>query len=330
MARGVNNSGKFIISLDYELFWGVRDVSTKETYGQAILNVDSALRKMMQLFELYNIRVTMATVGFLFHREAKELLANIPEILPDYNNSDLSPYPDLEQELSDQNAPYYFNWELTKLLKDSPNVEMASHTYSHYYCLESRNDQAAFNADIAMAVKVANNNRVALRSMVFPRNQYSEEHIHNLKKFGFTSYRGNPKHWIYKSVPGNEQFFTRRILRLLDAYFNITGHHCHSMSKNETSTPVNIPASRFLRPYSKVLAFFEALKIARIKKSMSYAAKNNKLFHLWWHPHNFGINTDENLKGLQKILDHYKKLNDQYDFESITMEELSDKIVKSQ
>jgi hypothetical protein len=59
---------------------------------------------------------------------------------------------------------------------------------------------------------------------------------------------------------------------------------------------------------------------------MTYAAKNNLVYHLWWHPHNFGVNLDQNIIMLNKILLHYKNLNKKYNFESITMSDLSNKL----
>ena len=56
---------------------------------------------------------------------------------------------------------------------------------------------------------------------------------------------------------------------------------------------------------------------------MTYAAKNKLVYHLWWHPHNFGRNCKENMILLKKILDHYNYLNNKYCFQSITMSELS-------
>jgi hypothetical protein len=64
--------------------------------------------------------------------------------------------------------------------------------------------------------------------------------------------------------------------------------------------------------------------LRRIKKAMTHAAKNKLMFHLWWHPHNFGINQDENFAFLQKILEHYKVLNLKYQFHSLNMIELAD------
>ena len=52
---------------------------------------------------------------------------------------------------------------------------------------------------------------------------------------------------------------------------------------------------------------------------MTYAATHGRIYHLWWHPHNFGVNTDENLTFLRSILDHYQRLEQQAGFSSLTM-----------
>lgn len=81
-------------------------------------------------------------------------------------------------------------------------------------------------------------------------------------------------------------------------------------------------SSMFLRPYSQKLNLLEKLKINRIKNAMTQAAKENKNFHLWWHPHNFGINQTQNLQNLHNILLHYKYLNERYGMKSLNMREL--------
>ena len=55
---------------------------------------------------------------------------------------------------------------------------------------------------------------------------------------------------------------------------------------------------------------------------MEQAAINNEIYHLWWHPHNFGNNPENNLQDLVYILEVYKKLNLKYNFSSVTMAEL--------
>jgi len=60
---------------------------------------------------------------------------------------------------------------------------------------------------------------------------------------------------------------------------------------------------------------------------MTFAAENHLLFHLWWHPHNFGANTDLNLDFLRAILEHYKKLEHEFDFHSASMAEVATSVL---
>ena len=85
---------------------------------------------------------------------------------------------------------------------------------------------------------------------------------------------------------------------------------------------VNIPASLFLRPYNKNFKTLELKKINRIKKGMLDAAINQKVFHLWWHPHNFGQNLNQNLNNLEQILIHYTQLRNKYNMSSTSMKNL--------
>ncbi|HNU14086.1 MAG TPA: hypothetical protein PKI55_06455, partial [Chitinophagaceae bacterium] len=120
----------------------------------------------------------------------------------------------------------------------------------------------------------------------------------------------------------------RRTFRFADAYINLTGHHCHTKEYVLSSSLVNIAASRFLRPFSPKLAILDGLRLRRIKRAMLHAAKHKELFHLWWHPHNFGVNLQQNINFLEKILQYYQQLQRDYQFSSITMSGLTDEISK--
>ncbi len=321
-------NGSFIISLDYELMWGVRDKRTIENYGDAIKGVKNSTKLTLALFRKYKVKATYATVGFLFHENKQELLNFIPEIKPSYKDSNLSPYTDIqnflgENELSD---PYYFGYDLVKEIRDEGQHELATHTYCHYYCLEPDQTPEQFEIDLHKAINIAEKKGVEIKSIVFPRNQYNNEYIDICKKNGIISYRGNEFHFIYKSGSGDKQTPLRRMLRLIDAYINISGYHCYKYSFIKKEFPYNIPSSRFLRSYNKKLSYLESFKLKRIKSAMTHAAKNNLVYHLWWHPHNFGRNTQENIKMLDSILKHYSFLNEKYGFESITMQGLSEKL----
>ncbi|MCB0486437.1 MAG: polysaccharide deacetylase family protein [Flavobacteriaceae bacterium] len=323
------NYGSFVISLDFELMWGVRDKRTIENYGDALIGVKTAIIRMLESFKKHEVSVTFATVGFLFHKNREELLINLPDIKVNYTDKNLSPYTEISNYLgkNENDDPYYFGYSLLQLIKESDLHEVSTHTYCHYYCLEPGQTLDMFEADLAKAVEVANREGVQIKSIVFPRNQYSSEYIEICKKYGLTCYRGNEDHFIYKSTNGNEQTAFRRALRLIDGYFNITGYHCYQYSSIVKTYPHNIPASRFLRPYNKKLKFLENQKLRRITQAMTYAAKNNRVYHLWWHPHNFGRNTEENIIMMEKILEHYQFLKLKYQFQSTTIKDLSKHLI---
>src|SRR6476659_9972443 len=84
--------GKFVISLDFELLWGVRDKVGIQQYGQHIKGVHKAIPRMLEMFRKYGIKATFATVGFLFFENKQELLSNLPKKIPGYTAKSLSPY----------------------------------------------------------------------------------------------------------------------------------------------------------------------------------------------------------------------------------------------
>jgi hypothetical protein len=122
---------------------------------------------------------------------------------------------------------------------------------------------------------------------------------------------------MWRSVDGSGQTRLRRVSRLLDAYLPLTGAnvaapHCQG-------PVIDVPASRFLRPYSAKLRALDALRLSRITGAMTAAAKRGAAFHLWWHPHNFGADTTENVEFLGRIISHYRRLKDSHGMVSQTM-----------
>lgn len=315
----VNEFGSFVISLDFELFWGPRYSRTKEDYGANILGVREVIPKMVELFEEYKIRVTFATVGLLFCKNKKEIEYYTPELKPGYTNKNLSPFEgEYMSSLIETGDPYHSASDVIELLKKSHYIEIGTHTFSHFYCWEQGQNIDEFDADINAAVRIANDNGIVHRSIVFPRNYEKKDYLSVCNKYGITVYRGNPDHFFNKEMKLKD-----RIWRFVDTYINISGMNSYSYSEIKEGSMYNVKASRFLKPYSAKLAFMDWLKIKRIKNEMTSAAKKNKIYHLWWHPHNFGINQKENLKMLEKILSHFMKLSKKYGFKSLAMEDFA-------
>ena len=319
------SNGKFIISLDFELMWGVRDKKTKEQYGDNVLGVHQVIPRLLDTFKKYDIKGTFSIVGFLFFESKIQLNNNLPTAKPAYNDSNLSPYNGYLDTIGDDYIKdlYHYAPKLIELIKDNPEQEIGTHTFSHYYCLEPGQSVNQFKEDLECAINVAKLNGIQLSSLIFPRNQFNTEYLDVCKSLGILCYRGNEHSWIYKAKNGGEESLIRRCIRLADSYINISGHNCYTDEFMRSKSPIDVPSSRFLRPYIQKFSFLDGLRLQRIKSGMSYAAKHNQSYHLWWHPHNFGINQKENFAFLEEILNHYKVLNNKYNFQSCTMTNLA-------
>lgn len=318
-------NGIFVISLDFELFWGVRDKRTVDSYGASLEKVHEIVPKTLALFEEYGIRATFATVGFMFAKEKSELFEFSPKLKPNYLDKNLSPYLDNFELVNNnfQSDLYHNGFELIKQIKKSPGQELASHTFSHFYCQEQGQTITHFEEDIKSAVFIAKSKGVKISSLVFPRNQCAKEYLNVCQKYGIKTYRGNEDVWFHLPESEEKTTFMKKVFRTADCYFNLSGSHTYSLDDIAHNLPYNLPSSRFLRPFRKSIGeILEKLKLSRIKKSMSKAAKNNKIYHLWWHPHNFGANTDENFKTLIEILEHFRQLEQETGFTSHNMEEI--------
>lgn len=320
-------SGTFIVSLDFELFWGMHDVTTLEAYGERIQGVHTAVPRLLELFEQYEIHASWAVVGMLAARSRKELEQLLPEVRPQYTRGQFSSYRHLaagrvgEGEADD---PFHFAPSLVEKIAATPHQEIACHTFSHYYCLEEGADTESFRADL-LAWKQALGERAQLDSIVFPRNQVSDAHLAVCAELGIRAYRGTQWHPWYTSVDTKGQYRPHlRLLRLADSFVNLSGHHTYPLESAHEEALMNLRASRFLRPYSKRLSFLEPLKVARVKAGITHAARTGEVFHLWWHPHNFGADVEENCASLELILQHAHALVEEGYLRSATMQEVSE------
>lgn len=321
------NHGSFIISLDFEMMWGVKDICTPQGYGQTnVKNVREVISRMLDLFERYGAHATFATVGLAMFNNKEQALQNLPQRLPQYNNRNLSPYVDnYIEHIEEAYSELYFTPDIINRLKQASSyIEIATHTFCHYNCWAEGQSLEEFESDIAAAAAVAKLQGVEPpKSIVFPRNNVDADYVSVCGKYGITSYRGNAKRFYSKAQSRIGRLW-QRVARLVDSYVRLTTTSIKYSSLAECGTVLNIPASRFLRPYSKRLSMFEWLKIRRIQRELQYAAKHNELYHLWWHPHNFGDNIEENLKNLEQILKQYSDCNKKYGMQSYTMAEFCD------
>jgi peptidoglycan/xylan/chitin deacetylase (PgdA/CDA1 family) len=323
-AAAQRREGAFVISLDFELYWGVRDQISLSAYRENLLGVRKAIPAILELFTEYDVHATWATVGFLFYRTKQELLAELPTRRPRYSESILDAYAAIPSIGQDEDSdPFHYAPSLIEKIAATPGQEIASHTFSHFYCLEPGPTAEDFRADLMAAKNAAKRFGIQLRSLVFPRNQVRLDYLRICAEAGFIAYRGNQQSWSYDPTAQSGQSLSRRATRLIDSYAPVAADHIQKVSAPFDGTPVNVPSSRFLRPYSPLFKVLEPLRLYRITRGLDLAASTGTLYHLWWHPHNFGANLPQNLRMLRSVLEHFVSLRDRFGMESLSMAEVA-------
>lgn len=312
----------FIVSLDFELFWGMQDGWTLGQYQDHVLGGRRVIPQLLELFQEHGIHATWATVGFMFANGYEQLKQYFPPnaLRPTYENPKLSTYRCFETIGKDEKtAPCFYAPSIIAEIAEATGQEIGSHTFSHYYCREAGQTLEQFEADMKAAKAIAVDHGFSLTSVVLPRNQCEPEYTAILTKLGFSAYRDEENDWIHEKIKIKPLM---RLLRLTDVYLPITGRGGY-IPKVENGI-VNLVGSRMYKPFLKQLAFLEPIKVRRIKKQMLHAAKHGLTFHLWWHPHNVGVRTEFHLSQLKEIFEYYDELKEKYGMRSLNMREAAE------
>ena len=325
--------GALVISLDFELAWGVRDsLGVDGPYRGHLLGAREVVPRLLELFVERGIAATWATVGLLFAEDRDEALAFAPSVRPAYLDRRLDPYPALEGRdpaervgRDERDDPLRFAPSLVRTIAGAPGQELASHTYAHFTALEAGATLEAFEADLraAQAIAAAKFPGTVLRSLVLPRHQLRPDFLPALARTGFHAHRGPEPHRLATPHAGVHDAAWKRAGRLLDAYLPLTGANAAGWPRPDALGLVDVPESRFLRGASRRLAALEPLRVARVARAMTAAARAGRICHVWWHPHNFGADPERNLANLRALLDVFERLRDDTGFASLAMGEVA-------
>lgn len=328
-SHGRKRPGALVISLDFELHWGVRDSAPLDGNERArLLSARRMVPRMLDLFEEFSIHATWATVGLLFARSRTEVEAFKPTRRPKYRDSRLDPYQET-LGTGEADDPFHFAPSLIAEIASRSGQEIACHSFSHYYAMEPGQTGEEFEADLMSAVAIAAHSGHGLRSYVFPRNEVNPEYLSILKRSGILAYRGTEPAKIKQARSFKEQRRPhRRLGRLLDSYLDLCGNQTCPWPRG--GRLISVAASRYLRPCSPVLQPFEAWRHARIEQAMKYAAERGEVFHLWWHPEDFSYHCNENLRFLRSVLRTFDSCRAQHGMVSVGMAEINSYIQSAQ
>lgn len=307
------DTGALVVSLDFELHWGVRDHEPVDgPYRANLLGARTAIPRLLDLFEEYGVSATWAVVGFLFAGSRADLERHRPRVLPRYADRALDPYDEAVGE-GEADDPLHYAPSLVAAIRERPGQEIGTHSYSHYYCAEPGQGREAFADDLRSAVAIAGRAGVELRSIVFPRNQVNPAYAGVLVDAGLHCYRGTGPAALAGAGSG------ARGRRLLDAYLGRDARAVPWESVRQPNGLHDVAASLFLRPWTPRWRRFDRLRRDRVVRGLREAASSGQIFHLWWHPHNFGAHPDQNLAFLREVLEAFAAYRDRGALRSLSM-----------
>jgi peptidoglycan/xylan/chitin deacetylase (PgdA/CDA1 family) len=312
--------GALIVSLDFELYWGVTDLyAPSGPYDANVLGVYQVVPGLLALFQEFGVSATWATVGMVFANSTMDAERYSPLRHPGYTRPSLAGR--LRGPSRGEHEKFYFAPQLVRAIAECPGQEIGTHTFSHYYCLEEGQTIEEFEADLVAAIRISNQSGVRVQSIAFPRNQINPSYLEVLGKHGITAYRGSDFGWM--NSPGSssaQRAWAKRASRLADAYVAISGDN--TFSWGDVSRPdglCNVRGSRYLRPHLPGSRLLERKRLNRIIAGIECAARSGRLFHLWFHPEDFGRHIEENLRNMRLILEAFERNRRAYGLQSLSM-----------
>jgi peptidoglycan/xylan/chitin deacetylase (PgdA/CDA1 family) len=282
---------KVLISLDFEMRWGVHDVygSDIDAYRDNLMRVRDAVPALLKLFDSHDIRATWAPVGALGCASWNEYFERAPEP-PNYEHAHLRIKPEYAD--LDPDGELHFAPELLHAIISAPGQELGTHTFSHLYLREKGITAADVSADLT-----AVSNLYAARfgseplSLVFPRNQPA--FIDVIRACGIRIWRGNPGPWYYETEDSEHNGPVPRALKLIDGI-----NPLRRLAAPQTDDMTR--ASLFLR--LNLPRYLWAAHVARIRSEL-IALKSGEIFHIWFHPDNLGRDMAHRLSRVEEVLE---------------------------
>jgi len=314
--------GIFTISLDFELIWGTLDLyGTEEYFWEACkIERNEVVDRLLELFNEFEIPGTWCTVGHLFLGECESNgNGKHPEIVRpqhDWYKEDWFAYDPCGNEESD---PLFYGKSLIEKIQSNPvKQEIGSHSFSHIIFGDKGCSSESARSDVAECVKAAEQFGIKMKSFVFPRDRVG--HLDILKEFGFTAYRGAIPKWYEQ---GEERGIAKRLAHLWDVVRAAAPPTV--LPEREANGLLNIPGSMIFFPMHGARRYIPmSLRVKRAHKGLDLAAREKRIFHLWFHPTNMAFEIDRMFDGLRAILQHAANLRERGVLETLSMSEITE------
>ncbi len=282
--------GAACISIDLELAWGIWDKPSGEYHRLCAEKERAVVKAMLQVFASREIPATWAIVGRLL------------------DTSGGAPTP------TEFGERIWYAPDLVEAIHNaSPAHDIGSHGFAHIYFGESERDR--IREDLRSARRMHDEHGLRFTSFVFPRNQVA--HLDLLAEAGIKVFRGVDIGWHtvtrrrLGTLPGRAAHLADELLPIPPAVVQ---------PRSRPFGLVELPGSMLLLGRNGLRRLVRP-EIAEMKAKLGLrrAARQGRIFHLWFHPSNFYYETEVQLRLLENILDEACAMRDRAEIEIRTM-----------
>ncbi len=312
-------TGTFVISIDTELAWGTFDHGGHRLWTQEYGQYRKIIFRLLELFKTYQISATWAVVGHLFLDQCQKQngIAHPDVVRPNYKSYAKDWFSE-DPATSLSKDPLWYGKDIIEFLKNAtPRQDIGSHSFSHITFDDPGCSVEAAESDVRKCVELARNQGIVLKSFVFPRNKIS--YLSILARYGFTSYRHHAAHERSSRV--------KRLWGLICDMLPLTPPVVSTWKERESGL-VAIPASFLFRYAHGLSSWIPAkMRVIKAKKGLEKAARENKMFHLWFHPIHFAWKGESLFRELEEILKFASQLRDEGRMEIQNMSQVAQSYV---
>ncbi|PSP77008.1 hypothetical protein BRC81_11755 [Halobacteriales archaeon QS_1_68_20] len=288
---GPSKRGTFVVSLDTELGWGCFDTVGVDHYREAYENTRAVIDGLCDLFDAYRAPTTWAVVTHML----TDCGGRHDEPDPEFDWID-SWYGRAPCSAGVDRDLWYAPDVLERIRSADVDHELGVHGYSHMILGAPGCTRAAATAEIRRAMEVVEEFDLDVETFVFPRNRIG--HLDVLEEFGVEYYRGLDARWYEASAPRP----LRRVCRFGDEFTRRTPP---TVTPRARAGMVELPGSQIFRPDDGYWRYTPpGTQVERAKKGLERAADRGEVFHLWFHPFNFGSDPEGHLDLFERVLSY--------------------------
>jgi peptidoglycan/xylan/chitin deacetylase (PgdA/CDA1 family) len=312
--------GVFVLSLDTELAWGCCfDKKKIERNNRYYIETRGNIRALLNLLEKYEISATWCVVGHLFLSSCTPVngIAHPEIVRPHYSwlNQDWlagDPCSDIDA------APSWYGQDIIESIQNCRiPQEIACHTFSHIIVGDPGCHQECLDSELKVCRDLAEKSNITLKSFSFPRNK--ENYIASLADNGFIAYRGRERQWYFR--------YPKIVQKLAYALDNLLFCLPPPVDRPRKGYCWNIRGSWFYGHSDGMARLLPvSCRVLKINNGIKRAARENAVFHLWFHPFNLASNPRGLLAGLERVFSYVKRMKDKGEIENLTMGALAEKM----